>query len=107
MAQSCRSMFIKLSSYTGNVSRLMAVLLLLAVFGASMQCVADCLPQPNTPPCHQHSQKKEPCKHGQLVALAQTAIDPSVTLVTNLTLAPDPTETSLNPPVRLLTILRI
>ena len=104
-------MFINLSSYTGSVSRLTAVLLLLAVFGASMQCVADCLPQPNTPPCHQHSQKhspkNDPCKHGQLVALAQTVTDQSVTVVTNLTLAPDQAETSLNPPMRLLTILRI
>jgi len=35
-----------------------AVLLRLAVFGAGTQCVAGCLPHPNTPPCHQHSQKK-------------------------------------------------
>jgi len=83
-----------------------AVLLLLAVFGASMQCVADCLPQPNTPPCH-HSQTKEPCKHGQFVAITQAAIDQPADPVTHLTPAADPAETSLDLPVRLLTILRI
>ena len=85
----------------------MAVLLLLAVCGASMQCVADCLPQPNTPPCHQHSQKKEPCKHGQLVAVTHAASDQPAAPVAQLTQAVDPAETSVNPPVRLLTILRI
>jgi hypothetical protein len=100
-------MIINLSSYTGSVSRLVAVLLLLAVFGASMQCVADCLPQPNTPPCHQHSQKKEPCKHGQFVAVTQAASDQPIALVTHLAQAPDPEEASLILPVRLLTILRI
>ena len=85
----------------------MAVLLLLAVFGASMQCVADCLPQPNTPPCHQHSQKQEPCKHGQFVAITQGASGQPVALVTHLTQASDPEEISFILPVRLLTILRI
>jgi hypothetical protein len=84
-----------------------AVLLLLAVFGASMQCVADCLPQPNIPPCHQHSQKKEPCKHGQFVALMQTVTAQPVVLATHVAQAADPAETSVRLPVRLLTILRI
>jgi hypothetical protein len=84
-----------------------AVLLLLAVFGASMQCVADCLPQPSAPPCHQHSEKKEPCKHGQFVAITQAASDQPVALVTHLAQAVDPEETSVILPVRLLTILRI
>lgn len=107
MVQSCRSMVINISSYTGGVSRLVAVLLLLAVFGASLQCVADCLPQLNTPPCHQHSPKKEPCKHGQFVATTQAASDQPVALVTHLAQAADPDETSVILPVRLLTILRI
>ena len=115
MVQSCRRVVINLSSYTGNVSKLVAVLLLLAVFGASMQCVADCLPQPNTPPCHQHSQKHSPkhspenapCKHGQLVAVTHSAGDQPVAPVAYLTLAAEPSETSENPPLRLLTILRI
>ena len=89
----------------------MAVLLLLAVFGASMQCVADCLPQPSAPPCHQHSQKhspkNDPCKHGQFVAVTQAAIDQPVAMVTQLAPAADPEETSVILPVRLLTILRI
>ena len=100
-------MIINLSSYTGTVGKLVAALLLLAVFGASMQCVADCLPQPSAPPCHQHSQKKEPCKHGQFVALMQTAGAQPVSLITHLIQASDPEETSLNLPVRLLTIPRI
>ena len=86
---------------------LVVIVLLLAVFGASIQCVADCLPQPTTPPCHQHSQKKEPCKHGQLIAVMQAASDQPVAPVIHLAQAADPAETSLNLPVRLLTILRI
>jgi len=86
---------------------LVVIVLLLAVFGASTQCVADCMPQPSTPPCHQHSQKKEPCTHGQLVAVMQAVIDQPVAPVTHLTQAADPAEASLNLPVRLLTILRI
>ena len=86
---------------------LVVIVLLLAVFGASIQCVADCLPQPNLPPCHQHSQKKESCRHGQLVAVMQAASDQPVVPATHLTQAADPAETSLNLPVRLLTILRI
>ena len=86
---------------------LVVIVLLLAVFGASIQCVADCLPQPNLPPCHQHSQKKESCKHGQLVAVVQAASDQPVDAVNHLTQAADPAESSLNLPVRLLTILRI
>ena len=83
------------------------IALLLAVFGASTQCVADCLTQPSAPPCHQHSQKNEPCKHGQFVALMQTVIAQPVGLITHVTLAADPAETSVTLPVRLLTILRI
>jgi len=93
------------------VRTLAAVLLLLAVFGASMQCVADCLPQPTAPPCHQHSQKpspkNDPCKHGQLVAVTQAASDQPTAPVAHLAQAADPAETSVNLPVRLLTILRI
>jgi hypothetical protein len=89
------------------VRTLAAVVLLLAVFGASTQCVADCLPQPHTPPCHQHSQKTESCKHGQFVALMQTVTAQPVALVTHVALAADPAETSVKLPVRLLTILRI
>ncbi len=72
------------------------IALLLAVFGASTQCVADCLPQPHTPPCHQHSQKNEPCKHGQFVALMQTVTAQPVALLTHVTLAADPAETSVD-----------
>ncbi|MBZ5675736.1 MAG: hypothetical protein LAP61_15955 [Acidobacteriia bacterium] len=86
---------------------LTVILLLLAVFGASTQCVADCLPQPHVPPCHQNSQKTESCKHGQFVALMQAVAAQPVALVTHVTLASDPAETSVKLPVRLLTILRI
>ena len=96
-----------LTGYTEDVRMLVVIVLLLAVFGASVQCVADCLPQPKLPPCHQHSQKKEPCKHGQLVAVTQAMTDQTITPVIHLTQAADPAETSLNLPVRLLTILRI
>ena len=48
---------------------LFAVLLLLAVFGSSTQCMADCLTQPsvpsNQPPCHKHTQSKT-CDHVQV-----------------------------------------
>jgi len=100
-----------LTGYTEGVRMLVVIVLLLAVFGASIQCVADCLPQPNLPPCHQHSQKhspkNDPCKHGQLVAVTQVASDQPVAPVIHLTQAVDPAEASLNLPVRLLTILRI
>ena len=90
---------------------LVVIVLLLAVFGASFQCVADCLPQPNLPPCHQHSQKhspkNDPCKHGQLVAVTQAVIDQPVAPVTYLAQVADPEESFSNLPVRLLTILRI
>ena len=90
---------------------LVVMVLLLAVFGASIQCVADCLPQPNTPPCHQHSQKhspkNDPCKHGQLVAVVQAASDQPAALVTQVAHAADPSEATVILPGRLLTILRI
>lgn len=96
-----------LTGYTKKVRTLTVILLLLAVFGASTQCVADCLPQPHLPPCHQHSQKTESCKHGQFVALMQTVTAQPAALITHVTLAADPAETSVTLPVRLLTILRI
>jgi len=90
---------------------LTVVLLLLAVFGASTQCVADCLPHPNTPPCHQHSQNapqtNDSCKHGQFVAITHVGSDEPLALVAQVAPAADPAEISANPPVPLLTILRI
>jgi hypothetical protein len=96
-----------LTGYTESVRTLIVVALLLAVFGASTQCVADCLPQPHVPPCHQHSQKTESCKHGQFVALLQTVTVQPVATVAHVTLAADPAESSVTLPARLLTILRI
>jgi hypothetical protein len=96
-----------LTGYTESVRVLVVIVLLLAVFGAGTQCVADCLPQPHTPPCHQHSQKQDPCKHGQFVALMQTVTAQPIAQVTHVTLAADPADTSVTMPVRLLTILRI
>jgi len=100
-----------LTGYTEVVRTLVVIVLLLAVFGASVQCVANCLPQPNLPPCHQnsqkHSPKNDPCKHGQLVAITQAASDQPVATVTYLAQIADPAETGSNLPVRLLTILRI
>ena len=62
-----------LTGYTSNVRTLAVIVLLLAVFGASTQCVADCLTPPAAPPCHHHSQGKspEPCKHSQVVVCTQ------------------------------------
>ena len=96
-----------LTGYTEGVRVLIVIVLLFAVFGASTQCVADCLPQPNVPPCHQHSQKNEPCKHGQFAALTQTVTAQPVALITHVLLAADPAEASTVLPARLLTILRI
>jgi len=52
-----------------------AILFVLALIGASTQCVADCFTQPKVPPCHQHSQGKnsspEPCKQTQPAVDAQ------------------------------------
>jgi hypothetical protein len=100
-----------LTGYTKGVRMLVVIVLLLAVFGASIQCVADCLPQPNLPPCHQHSQKhspkNDPCKHGQLVAVTHAASDQPVDSVTHLAQVADAAETASNLPARLLTILRI
>ena len=96
-----------LTGYTEGVRMLVVIVLLLAVFGASIQCVADCLPQPNVPPCHQHSQKKESCKHVQIIAVMQATGDQPVSPVTHMAQAVDPAETSLALPARLLTILRI
>lgn len=110
MVQSCRSIVINLymvTGYTEGVRTLTVIVLLLAIFGASTQCVADCLTQPGIPPCHHHSQKKGSCEHGQFVAVAQAASDQPAVPVTHLTQAADPSEAPLNLPVRLLTILRI
>jgi hypothetical protein len=100
-----------LTGYTEGVRMLVVIVLLLAVFGASIQCVADCLPQPNIPPCHQHSQKhspkNDPCQHGQLVAVTHAASDQPVGPVTHLAQAADPAEATVIFPARLLTILRI
>ncbi len=61
---------------------LTTIVLLLAVFGASTHCVADCLTQQNVPPCHQHSKGKnsgsEPCKLIQPAADAQITGPPAV-----------------------------
>ena len=80
-----------LTGYTGDV-KLAALVLLLAVFGASTQCVADCLMQQAVPPCHQHAKSKnsgsEPCKHVQPVADAQAIVPPVVQ-------APVPAEATL------------
>jgi hypothetical protein len=59
------------------VSKVVAILLLLALFGASTQCVADCLTQPTVPPCHKHAQSKS-CDHLQLVAYTQALCPPAV-----------------------------
>jgi hypothetical protein len=100
-----------LTGYTGSVRMLVVIVLLLALFGACIQCVADCLPQPNTPPCHQHSQKhsqkNDPCRHGQLVAVTHAASDQPIALVTHLAQAADPADATFNVPARLLTIVRI
>ena len=96
-----------LTGYTRNVRTLTVVLLLLAIFGASTQCVADCLPQPHLPACHQHPQKQEPCKHGQFVAVMQTMTAPPAILIAHVTAAAEPAETTVTLPARLLTILRI
>jgi hypothetical protein len=55
------------TGYTSSVRTLAVIVVLLAVFGASTQCVADCLTQPTIPPCHQHSQSKS-CNHVQPAA---------------------------------------
>ena len=96
-----------LTGYNKSVRTLTVILLLLAIFAASSQCVADCLPQPHVPPCHQHSQKQEPCKHGQFVAVMQTMTAPPAILIAHVTAAADPAEATVTLPARLLTILRI
>ncbi|MCU1335218.1 MAG: hypothetical protein JWO19_799 [Bryobacterales bacterium] len=65
----------------------------LALLGASTQCVADCMAQTQqkTPPCHQHS-APEPCKHSQLVAYTQNAADQLVALVMYAAETPAPSE---------------
>jgi len=59
---------------------LAAIVVLLAVFGASTQCVADCLTQQTVPPCHQQSKGKdsgsEPCKQVQPAADTQAICTP-------------------------------
>jgi len=53
----------------------------LALIGASTQCVADCFTQQSVPPCHQHSQSRnsapEHCRHAQPSADSQTACQPA------------------------------
>ena len=70
-----------LTGYTESVRTLTVIVLLLAVFVASTQCVADCLTQQSVPPCHQHSKGKnsgsENCKLIQPVADAQLAGPPA------------------------------
>ena len=61
--------------------QLAAILFILALVGASTQCVADCFTQPKVPPCHQHSQGKnsapEPCKQTQPAVDAQALCPPA------------------------------
>jgi hypothetical protein len=70
-----------LTGYTEIVRVLTVIVLLLAVFCASTQCVANCLTEPTTPPCHQHSKSKnsapESCKLTQPVADAQITGPPA------------------------------
>ena len=51
--------------------------LLLALLGASTLCVADCVTQPNVPPCHKQSQSKS-CDHVQLSAYTQALCAPAM-----------------------------
>jgi len=98
------------------VKKLVAIAFILALLGASMQCVADCLKEQKAPPCHQHSQSKnhsapDPCRH------VQTAADQPAVLLTLVSQLANPMEVSLQPPMpepglqstrsRLLTALRI
>jgi hypothetical protein len=57
------------------------IVFILALIGASTQCLADCFTQPSVPPCHQHSQSKnsspEPCKHTQPAVDAQDLCPPA------------------------------
>jgi len=58
-----------------------AILFILALIGASTQCLAECFTQPKVPPCHQHSQGKnsspEPCKQTQPAVDAQELCPPA------------------------------
>jgi hypothetical protein len=98
------------------VRKLVAIAFILALFGASLQCVADCLTEQKAPPCHQHSQGKnhpapDPCRH------VQTAADQPAVLLTHVSQLAEPIVMSLRPPMplpvllsprdRLLTALRI
>jgi|GEM_PF-3357096 len=62
---------------------LAATLVILALFGASTQCVAECLTPVKVPPCHRHAQgqDKSPadsCRHPQWIAQKQPLTDQAI-----------------------------
>jgi len=63
------------------VRKLAAVIFVLALLGASTQCIADCFTQQKIPPCHQHSKGKDsaptPCKNAQSVTDTPAVCPPS------------------------------
>lgn len=71
--------------------KLAVIVLLLALFGASTQCVADCLTQTlhKSPPCHKDP-APEPCNHSQLAVLDQAICPQAIE-------TPAPTEVAFEP----------
>jgi len=78
------------------VRKVTAILFVLALLGASMQCVADCLTEHQAPPGQQHSKSEhsvpEPCKH------AQAAADQPAALLSHVSEPEHPMEISFQPP---------
>ena|SRR5690348_18108885 len=68
---------------------LAAILVILALFGASTQCVAECLTPVKVPPCHRHAQGQDKtpadsCLHPQLIAHKQPLIDDAIAVPADL-----------------------
>ncbi len=79
---------------------LAAILVILALFGASTQCVAECLTPVKVPPCHRHAQGQDKapadsCRHPQLVAHKQPLIDDAIAVPADLPLTIELAEISL------------
>jgi hypothetical protein len=68
---------------------LAAILVILALFAASTQCIAECLAPVKVPPCHRHAQGQDKapadsCLHPRLIAHKQPLTDYAIAIPADL-----------------------
>ncbi len=74
-----------------------ALLVVLALMGASTECLAECLSTVKVPPCHGHAEGQDnvpadSCRHPQLIAHKQPPIDHAIADPADLPAPIDPQE---------------